>query len=227
MGLAAVPALVEKLSAQDGPLKRKINHSDYWERFPRRWLNAATDHNAEALWGFCILGTQAMAALPQVSNLLYQPHANTYYVGWSLAHLGPEALPILRAAVTNSDARIRTGGLRGLTARGDFALAARGEILALRDEKDFTLGRDALGHLINCRDCEVAPVAEHYLQDARPSVVRQTLESMSVAVRNHSVLVPLVMPFTTNADASTRQTATNALRRLDPARAAAFWDAAH
>jgi len=118
MGLAAVPALVELLSEKDSVLKGRINRSDYWERFPRRWLSSATDRNTEALWGFCILGTQAVVALPQVSNLLFQPNANTYYIGWSLAHLGPGALPILRSAVTNSDARIRIGGLRGLTARG-------------------------------------------------------------------------------------------------------------
>jgi len=73
----------------------------------------------------------------------------------------------------------------------------------------------------------VVPVAEYYLQDARPSVVRQTLESMSVAIWNQSTLVPLVIPFLTNVDASTRRTATNALKRLDPARAAAVWDASH
>jgi len=48
MGLAAVPALVEKLSAQDGPLKRKINHSDYWERFPAK-VNAVSTGETQSL----------------------------------------------------------------------------------------------------------------------------------------------------------------------------------
>ena len=168
MGEAAVPVLLNKLRAPDSALKQRLRRSAQGKILSYAWLNSANEQHAQALLGFDILGTQAVVALPQLSNLLFhgrEPERDPYAtlqerVGDALSRIGLPAFPILREALTNSDSRVANGALRGLTRRGILAQEAMADFIALRHSTNTPMVAMLPGDLaFVCRDCDFVPLA--------------------------------------------------------------------
>jgi HEAT repeat protein len=223
-----VPVLLEKLRAPDSALKQRLRGSARGKIFPNAWLDSANVQHAQARFGFNILGTQAVVALPQLSNLLFhgrEPDRKPYAtlqdrVGDALSGIGLPALPLLREALTNSDSRVANGAVRGLIGRGILAREAMTDFIALRHSTNTPMVAMLPSNLaFVCEDCDFVPLALEYLKDERPMVQQFALLPLGRAKTNQSLIFPSVVPFLTNTNWTVRHYASNTLMSLDPAMA--------
>jgi hypothetical protein len=215
MGAAGIPTLLDYLSARPSMLERYLNSRDDYERFPRAWRMRASDRINVGLYGFCILGTQAMPALPALSNLVLETE-HSVYPAEALAQLGPAALPALRLALTNDSFGVNASAARALATHPALARAATNELLGLRTHTNFALPHLMITTLVRyCVDCDLTPVLPEYLTNAPAPVVHTALRALDGLRRDRTLVVPLVRPFLTHTNVRLRVAATNALRRLE------------
>lgn len=215
MGSAAVPFLLERLRAQDSPLKQRLEQSSWSDRLPERWLYATYRSHGEAAYGFSILGTQAVSAVPELTKLLLNP-ATAHNAGFALGQIGLEALPILKDALTNGDSAIRIGAASGLVRGRGLVRAAMPELLALRQDTNVWVPSMVIAWLPSSGDESLYfPIAVEYLQDDRPELLGYALAAIARVQTTRAAAFALAVPFLTNANLRVRKQASNTLFKLD------------
>jgi hypothetical protein len=220
IGADAVPVLLAKLSARHSVWEYRLDN--HWGRkiFSHRWLNLADYHHEEALLGFSILGTQAVSALPELQRICLDTNGFER-VGEALSYLGPEALPVLKAALTNQDDQIRWRAAWGIVSRRETAQLCIPEIMALQNDRNEWLLHAAFGGARRVLpQAEFLPIATHFIQSNNRQTQKYVLGEISRTRANSTAYIPLIVPFLTNSYGPLRRDATNALRILDPAIAA-------
>jgi HEAT repeat protein len=86
IGAKAVPILIEKLRKTDPAWKIRVYNE--WSRkiFDDEWVFAARYEAYEGVLGFSIVGTQAVAAIPELSKMLFDTNNDTR-VGEALGYV--------------------------------------------------------------------------------------------------------------------------------------------
>jgi len=225
IGAAAVPTLLTKLRAENPAWKLKLDNE--WGRkiLPYHWLDSAGHQNAEAEYGFSILGTQAILALPELSRMCLDTNrfsSPLYGSGVCLGYIGPKALPFLKAALTNQNSEVRRRAASGIVATREMARQSWPEILALRNESDWRVAQTILaGTAGRLSEAEMLNISTNFLQNH--SILLQTFAVVYVGrfCTNSTAAVPFIVPFLVNSNAILREQATNALLKIDRKLAAA------
>ena len=219
IGVKAVPVLLHKAQAVDAAWKGKLISTRARTLLPAKWVHSTGYQHAEAQWGFSILGTQAVSAIPRLSAMLLDGRG----VGYMLGSVGPDSLPVLKAALSNQNRAIRMEAILGITARPDVAHLSLGEIIAQHRETN-----DLSAIVAVTRAASVLPeddqsiVIKEFLADPRRRVQSAALRAISYKRINPVSAIPLVVPFLTNSDFSLREQASNTLLRIAPSQAADY-----
>jgi HEAT repeat protein len=218
IGVKAIPILLDKLRAEDPAWKETLTSG--WRRrfFPEQWVHGTAWGYMEANWGFSILGTQAVSAIPSLSAMMIEQGRG----GFQLGCIGTQALPVLKAALTNDNAKIRINALFGAMARSDVARAAAKEIVGLRHDTNEIVSMFALSATSALPKDQQLAVLKAFLADPRPSIQVRALVSIEYRGLDSTNAIPLIVPFLTNIDFMVRRTASNALLSVAPATAAEY-----
>ncbi len=220
IGYKAIPTLLAKLQATDSPWKEKTYHwlseQDFYQ-FEPTW---GYQERAEAIYGFNILGSNALLALPELEKLFW--NTNTVWeAGQALGHLGLAALPILRAGFTNADPIFRRAALYGSMKPG-LTDATLPDLRQLRHDPEYAISGGALRRLmqIASRD-EATQLTIETLEGSRPRLrgsVLYALEKVSIETNR---VVPVLVRLLDDPDLRFRRVVTNTLKNLDLVAAAA------
>jgi hypothetical protein len=220
IGVKAVPILLNKLRARDPDWLQQPGNNWVGKIIPDGWLNASEGHT-EARYAFCILGTQAVVALPELSKMLHDTNLDTC-PAFALGYLGSASLPVLKEALTDRDVVIRRRAANGITTTRDVARGAMSEILVARGDTNPTVPAILLNRLVSLLpEDELLSVARAYLEDTRPGVQQSALTALSHVETNRAAVVPLILPFLTSDNANTKWRADKTLFVLDRATAIA------
>jgi hypothetical protein len=137
IGTRAIPTLLAKLRAKD---------LAWWDA-AAEWVDDNLDvslptrpHEAEnerfdAMYGFRVLGTQAVVAIPELTRMLYQTNFS-YQAGQALGHIGRDATPVIRAALTGGNSRVQFGALSSTYWSRDIGSNVLPEMKALLKSQD-------------------------------------------------------------------------------------------
>lgn len=223
IGAAAVPTLLAKLRAEDLPWKKKLDNK--WGRMILPEREDAYRQRGQAVYGFSILGTQAISALPELYQMCLLTNADAPAAGFAMGCLGPEALPFLKAAWTNENIEVQMRAISGMVATREMARLNFAEILALRNEANRGLALRAVsGAMRVLPEAESLLIATNFLQIDDFKIQVLTLIRTGRFCTNSAGAIPFVVPFLTNANATLRREATNALLKFDPKQTAAQGD---
>ena len=217
IGPAAIPVLLEKMQSTDPAWKRPAAN---WVgeklrlSFTYHW--AEEDWN-EAVFGFLILGTQAVSAIPELSTILFQTN-QAYYAVCALTQIGPESTPIIRAALTNADRNICRSALNVSVWSKEIGREVVPEMIAVLSRPEPLLAMSASSRLAEFMTLEefISAMtniagANHFLGE------RLALQKLAATNINPDYAIPIVVPRLDSPDLTVRRVATNTLKRIDPA----------
>ena len=221
IGVRAIPILLQKFQATDPKWRaptakwiyRYSNLSFEESRAEREW--------AEAQYGFRILGTQAVVALPELTQMMFQTNT-TFLAAYALAQIGRPATPVIRAALTNSDRNICKGGVMATGWSKEIGCEVVPELTPLASSADRLVASFSAAQLRT-----LVPMEEFVRVMSRASgpnqymVQRVMLRTLAETKTNVAFAVPIVVPMLASPDEPVRKLATNALIRLEPTVAAA------
>ena len=219
IGPQAVPILLRKLDSTEPawrlPIALWLIDRLHVSLGPSR---AVSDWN-EAQYGFGVLGTQAVTAIPELARMLYQTN-KTFLAAYSLAHIGPEATPVVRAALTNANGDICLAALNASIWSQEIGRAVLPEMTALLSSPNPRVAQYAASRLENFLPLEeFLGVVTNFSGPNRLMVDRLTLQRLFAGKTNRVIAVPYVLPLLDSPDARLRQQATNLLREIAPATA--------
>ncbi len=191
MGPVAVPRLIALVEEQDSPLRAKLegwSKSAGWTAHP---FERAASPKQAALYGLAVLGPHAATALPVLSNALFQPDPD-YAVLAPLVGIGEPALPVLMAALTNSQPRVQGMAYSGLAAMGTNAVSLTPNLRGLLSHPDLEIRGRAIALLAG-----VTPVQENPFppllalrNDPAPEIRKWVVSGLSLAARARTVDSP-------------------------------------
>ena len=142
IGSQAIPILLAKLQAVDPPWKEKVHHWLSKQDFLRIDFTWEHEEQAQAIYGFRVLGSNAVAALPALEIMFTNP-ATTWNAGQAMGEIGWPALPALRRGFTNAVRDVRQAALAG-TFRPDLARATLSDMPPLLNDSDRIIATMAL-----------------------------------------------------------------------------------
>jgi hypothetical protein len=222
IGIEAIPTLLAKLRAMDPPWKEKtyewLNKQDIYT-FEPTWEQ---DERAQGLYGFRVLGSNALSALPELEKMFWDTNTSWAAAG-ALGELGLSSLPILRAGFTHTNLAIRGAALYG-TNPTNLAIATVHDVRPLIHDPDMYVSLAAFWRLIQFSSREEATaLAMDTLQSNRTRLRVATLNRLSRTNIDMNKIVPLLVRLLDDPDPIPhfRIGVTNALKRLDPVAAAA------
>ena len=213
---AAVPVLLKKIQARDPVWKRALYRSPLRPHLPFRWMSAVAYERTAGHYGFKILGTQAVAAIPELSLMLTNPWTAPGAAD-ALGAIGADGVTVLKNTLTNASS------MTALCA--SFALARNEADLhdvwpqIMENHRSLSYPNTvATTHLILSRPTYPGSraVAEAGLTNASPQIQNATLAGLVFWETNARPLIPLIIPYLTNQDFSIKDLAARVLRRADP-----------
>src|SRR6185503_18112284 len=223
VGERAVPILVQKLRARNPK----------WRDPAFRWLarvgfhlnlgnpSKAERECAEAEYGFRILGTQAVAAIPQIAPMLLDTN-DTFRTAYALAMIGPTAAPHIRAALTNSNLEICKYAVLATGWSRDIGRQVVTELIMLTTNADRKVASYAMMQLRPLLPMdEYFRVANAVSGPNQNVMLRISLRALAESTINVTSAVPVIVPLLASPDEGMRILATNALVQIDPALATA------
>ena len=222
IGERAVPTLLKKIQASDPTWKKTLD--DFCNKIPQlsfRFSWAADEHQ-EALRGFACLGPKGRSAIPALAKLLYDTNV-TDRVAYALVHIGEEALPVLRAALTNAtNSVVQLAAMSATSLSSNVAVATLSSIRELRASTNDLLAGSAVIRLILYATSEEAEaVAGETLQSGRPRVRGFALASLATANSiDSNKSAAILVRFLNDNDPLFRSRVTNTLRHINPTVAA-------
>jgi hypothetical protein len=219
IGERAIPVLLAKLCSQD---------LTWWDSMAE-WVDDKIDvslpkpaHEAkndrlDAMYGFQILGTQAVAAIPELTRMLYQTNFSSH-AGHALGHIGRDATPAIRAALVGGNSRVQFGALSSTYWSQDIGTNVLSEMKTLlrsQDERTAALAVLRLRSFLSTQEymdlVTQVPGTNHF------RIQRLALNQMILTKTNLTEAVPGVLPLLESADTVVRVLATNALIVIAPA----------
>jgi HEAT repeat protein len=215
-GTNALPDLLVALQQRSTRLEElavKLNRMQSVVNFPSQetWRKRMA-----AAWAINSMGTNALSALPVLTNLLFQ--TNAFDAGMALSGIGPEALPALFQAVTNSDRRIRTAAISSLSSETSNQDQIVPVLLKRLDGGDKMLCEiviNSLGYLHSLPEIVVPALITNYV--GTDELLHNTIiSSLTRFGTNAQSAIPLIKTAMEDRNETTRQFATNALRQIDP-----------
>lgn len=219
MGAKAIPILTKKMRVRDHAWEKRLDNK--WGRMllPRRWFNKAFISHLDAAAGFAMLGTQAVVVLPEFAQMVFDTN-NSPNPAYALGYFGPEAWPVLRAALTNVDPNISFRSVLGLTATPEMARLAMPEIPALWSSLDPKLAK-----FLSARCLAVLPKSETWpltlasLNEAWPSAEKTALDRIADDTSDPKTRVPILLRLLKSTNLAISMQAESLLYRIDPAAA--------
>jgi hypothetical protein len=222
IGTKAIPTLLTKLRATDPPWKEKtyewMNKQDFY-KFEPVWEH---EEQAQAVYGFAVLGSNALSALPELERMFWNTNTSWAAAG-ALGELGLPSLPILRAGFTNTNLMIRGAALYG-TNPTNLAIATVNDVRPLIHDSDMYISLASFWRLIQFSSREEATaLAMDTLQTNRTRLREAALNRLNPINIDTNKIIPLLVRLLDDPDPNPRFRVgvTNALKRLDPATAAA------
>lgn len=233
LGTTTIPYLLNLLET---PLGWREKYGNQWNDFAmaRGWWNhligeehveRASRLRSHAVKGFEILGTNGVSAMPKLRALLRDPRY-TAEVAQILGHIqSDEALDLLIPLLKNPNSEIRNSaldGFMGFNNRESF-LRVTNEFIRLVDDPDEQVARFAVNVVAATFPADQAiPILTRKFSDPRSTVARGAVGVFFGAGPHAEPAMPAIATMLTHSDERTRQTATNVLFLLNPARAAEF-----
>jgi hypothetical protein len=222
IGIKAIPTLLAKLRATDGPWKEKfydwLNKQDLY-KFEATWEHS---ERAEGLYGFMVLGTNALPARPELESLFWNTNTCWAAAG-ALGQLGLAALPTLRSGFTNQEMLIREAALFGTNPTNLAVLTLR-DMHPLLHDPEYYISVVSFSRLMkfSSRD-EAAALVMDVLQTNRTRLRVASLNQLGRVNLNTNKIVPVLVELVSDPDPNPRFriALTNAFKRLDPGAAAA------
>jgi HEAT repeat protein len=192
MGGKAVPHLVRELRVRDTAWKIKLRGWLGRESVFGIDLTPAYVRQRRAIQACYALGPAAKAAIPDLSERLNEQRISQTLRTLALAAIGPDALPFMIGALTNSDPQVRlymSLAFRYVSFDADAAVPAL--VRCLSDPQDYRIRCEAamaLGH-IRKRPELVVPALTQNLTDTN-----ETVRSLTATALSRFRDTPLVTP---------------------------------
>ena len=219
IGPRAIPILLAKLQATDPDWKNNLAAILNKQSLLFLEFTWAKEEQTAALYGFDVLGTNAVSALPALEKMFWDTNM-TWAAGLALGRIGEAALPILRAGLTNADRDICWSAYDGTALSPALAVATLPEMRQMRGDRDEAKAARAVSRLMRFADREEATrVAIEALASNRLRVRRTVLFDLTGTDTNR--VVPVLVPLLEDRDWRFRSSVTNILINLDPVAAAA------
>lgn len=221
IGERAIPTLLEKIQASDPAWKEPLHQLNSKMRWlPVRSRYWAQEEQQEAVRGFRCLGPKARPAIPQLAKLLYDTNS-TDAAGSALAAIGDEALPVLRAALTNGTNPVAQLVAMNATSGSNWAVAVLPEMRMLKTHTNEQVAISAIVQLMHHgAKGEVEAEALNVLQSGRSRSRASIVGSLTWAGVDPQKAAPVLVPLLNDANLFVRRAATNVLRQIDPVTAA-------
>jgi len=163
-----------------------------------------------------VLGTQAVSAIPELSRILFQTNSASGACV-ALARIGPDAWPVLRAALTNSDPKICQAATIAAYYSLKFGRTIVPDLTALLTNTNPILATSAGRRLSNLLPAEeFVGTITNVSGPNRSLAERVLLSTMDLSKSNFTFAVPVVVPMLESPDPSVRRQATNILIKLAP-----------
>lgn len=146
MGTNSIPGLLKLLQTKDSAFKTWTLAPN--ARFPshqarlriaallRSEPSDASDKRYSASLAFHFLGQDAISAVPSLTRLLQDPQT-TIDAARALAQMGPQSIPTLLQAATNSHRDVRSSAIGALSILGPKAGPAVSELLKALGDQDY------------------------------------------------------------------------------------------
>lgn len=220
IGAKAIPILLAKLQATDSPWKHKLYKWFKKQDFVPVEFTWEHEEQQQAIYGFTVLGSNAVAALPALEIMFTNP-ATAWIAGQAMGEIGGAALPALRQGFTNSVREIRQAALAG-TFRPNLARATLEDVRPLLNDSDRLVATVAIRQLMfhSTRE-EATRLAIEVLGDNSArwrGIVLNLFNQVSIHTNQ---VVPVLVRLLEDPDLRLRRVVTNTLKQLDPVAAAA------
>ena len=220
-GTNAIPLLLKVLQSGGPRLQRtimKLNHKQNLVTLP---YGQPWHQTTAAAWALYAMGSNASPALPALTNLLFRSNI-LISTTTAMAGIGVEAIPVLLAALTNRDYRIRHSAASGLGwEQTHLNIVVPALIARLEDTNNLVRSAAAvsLGQLHSEPELTV-PALIRYLSSDNSLFRGLILISLRDFGTNARAAVPAIVSALTDQDERVRQNATFALKEIDAEAAA-------
>lgn len=221
MGTNAIPILVKIIESGGPPIQTaimKINRKQSLVKLP---FGRPYNQTMAATWALYAIGTNAKPALPALTNLLL--HTNQLIPSAIvLAGIGSDAIPVLLAALTNQDWRVRHAVASGLgSARSDADVIVPALIARLQDNQRLVQCAAAfsLGELHTKAELVVPALTNTF--PSADSLLRITiLDSLQQFGSQATQAIPTIVSALKDENGDVRESAAWAFKQIDPEGAA-------
>jgi hypothetical protein len=182
MGTEAVPILVRELRARDSVAKLKLMEFLRKQSVIRIDFTPAYVRQRRAIEACFALGPTAKAAIPELTERLSESRISQTMRTFALAAMGPDALPSVISALTNSDPEVRlymAMTLRGVSFDAESAVPAL--VTCLTDPQDYRIRVEAayaLAHIGKRPDLVLSALTQN-LNDTNEMVRSQTASALA------------------------------------------------
>jgi HEAT repeat protein len=224
IGPRAIPVLLEKLDTTDAAWKRSFanwqSRTEWlpdWTKIRFKW---AEEEHAQAIFGFSVLRTQAVSAIPALSQRLGMTNA-PYAAAICLIKIdSASSLPVLRMALTNGQPAVRNAALSALETDPSLLQQTLPEMRLLTSDSEERNAAAAFYYLsFYGPPDEATAYLRQALRDSRAPVMNLALANVNHMGTNARPFIPELSNLLTHPRISFRRNATNILKRIDPAAA--------
>jgi len=233
IGTNALPWLIKWIQSvpTDSRWRRRVTHvlerlpGDLWDREPiDSWLNDPEWMRLDvAYWGFHMLGTNANAAVPELTRLANDrslPQISRSSAMGALTTIGEAGVPTLLAILSDSTHPDRSDAAAAITharlgTNAGFAVHLLARCVADPDTATATRAAGSLGNLRINPEVSV-PVLTQGLRDARHEVRSVCAWSLSLFGEEARSALPALTVALCDTNWEVRRCATNACRKIAP-----------
>lgn len=241
IGTKALPFLGKMLTGKDSKFVTRLKELAEWQNIIHFRFADRLDRQLRALEGVRVLGKQAGPLIPMLGRALNEQDIGTFDISAeALVYIGPEAFDTLISALTNTDARLRCcvtshlsewkladesrealdyGPLPFSKEEADsLSERALPVLLKLMQDPDYRVRGVAirsLGHIHRQPD-KVIPEILKALNDPREKTHQVALNTLCLYGEQAQAAVPAIIKALEDTDPNIRESATNALRQVDP-----------
>ena len=219
VGPRAIPVLLEKLDATDVAWKRsfadwqsRIDSLPGWAKIRFRW---AEEEQEQAIYGFGVLKTQAVSAIPELSHRLRTTNVASA-AAFCLVKIGPASLPALRMALTNGQPQVRSAAIYALDTDPSLVKQTLAEMrLLTTDSNEWNAGGAFYFLSQHSPTNEAVAFLRAALREPRVPVVSLGLARVKQLGTNARPFIPEISNLLVHPRPAFRAQATNALKTID------------
>jgi hypothetical protein len=220
IGAAGAPVLLSKLRMADPMWKAPVADWAF-----KKFSLALPFHSAgqdwwEAQYGFSVLRTQAVSAVPELAQMLFQTNDSARAIAASLAYLGSEGRLVLKSALTNADEEIRMAVVSATHTSPELIRELLPEFTAQLSSPNWSVACYAAMRMASVLPPEeLVPLVAPLPRMGRGSVPSAAISAWAGNKDDLKPATNQLVPLLESTNANARQFATNALKILHPATA--------